>query len=714
MTSSKKDPLIGRIVRIHDDARDGKKNKPHPYAGESGRIIGKPPGGRSYWVQCGPSQVSVPMDAFEVLGVTATTATEESTLPLTALAPSRTNRPVVEDEALHDMAATMKLYGVLQPLLVRKLPPERLQDTFESLETRKATHEIIAGERRWAAARIAGLRSVPVLHKDADAPAALTMQLIENLHREGLNPLDEARGIQRLIEEHNMSHEAVGEALRKGRSHVYETLRLMELPADAQAALRAGTLKRSVALLVAQRPTPALQQEFLKKVLTSGPEGGPLSYRSAKDLAQRQYMTDLAHAPFSLADANLLPQAGACTTCPKRTGANPELWDKAGTDVCTDTACFADKKEAHHDRLKSEAQAKGRKIITGREAREIMPTDNATPAGYLLLDKPKKGQSEPMRQVLGQDVPQSSVVLIETPSGGLVEAVAVRAAGDALKAKAASSKGDQKSTEPTKDELEAEYQRRWRRAAITHVIETLKNETPFDAELPALVAKHYILAEAREADEALVRSIFELPERYTDAELERAASQAAEASPRAAIIALMMLAATVDAEPLFDRPADEAKYLDAVAQAAGVDISRFKLAAQEEMKAEAAERAAQAGGPTDKAKPVLKHKGKGKTPDGPAKASPAEVMASIAQAMQATSDAPQFTPGQQVTIKCNLKDMNGRLVMTAGASATIVRALGDRSWVVSLPDPWPFPGTAPEDRRQIEITADYTELEVAA
>ena len=88
---------------------------------------------------------------------------------------------------------------MLQPILVRRLPAERLQDTFEDEATRHATHEIIAGERRFAAARIAGLRNVPVLVKDADNATAVVMQLIENLHRNDLNPLDEARGIQLLI-----------------------------------------------------------------------------------------------------------------------------------------------------------------------------------------------------------------------------------------------------------------------------------------------------------------------------------------------------------------------------------------------------------------------------------------------------------------------------------------------------------------------------------
>jgi ParB/RepB/Spo0J family partition protein len=163
-------------------------------------------------------------------------------------------------------------------------------------ETRHATHEIIAGERRFVAARIAGLREVPVLMKDADNTAAVVMQLIENLHRENLNPLDEAHGIQLLVDDFELTRDAVADALKRSRTHVIESLRLLNICPEATAALKSGALNRSVALLVAQRPTPALQTEFTKKVLTGGPDGGPLSYRSAKDLAQRQYMTDLTQA----------------------------------------------------------------------------------------------------------------------------------------------------------------------------------------------------------------------------------------------------------------------------------------------------------------------------------------------------------------------------------------------------------------------------------
>jgi ParB/RepB/Spo0J family partition protein len=341
-----KDPLIGREARVNDDATT-LRGKPHPQAGMQGLITGKTPGGRQYQLQCGDVLINLPMADFTVVGADAAQAAPaDSTLALTKLVRSKTNRQIVEDEALLEMAATMKFFGVLQPLLVRRLPAERLQDTFEDEATRRATHEIIAGERRFVAAGIAGLRQVPVHIVEADNITAVVLQLIENLHREDLNPLDEARGIQQLVDDFSMTREAVADVLKKSRSHVFESLRLLNICPEAIAALKAGTLNRSVALLVAQRPTPALQVEFTKKVLTSGPDGGPLSYRSAKDLAQRQYMTDLTQAPFALDNAQLLPKVGACTQCPKRTGANPELWDKAGADVCTDTACFADKKEA--------------------------------------------------------------------------------------------------------------------------------------------------------------------------------------------------------------------------------------------------------------------------------------------------------------------------------------------------------------------------------
>ncbi len=712
MTMATKDPLIGRKARINEDATTLKGGKPHPQAGQEGEIIGKTPGGRQYQIQCGDTIATLPMSDFTVPDADDIehTAPGGSTLALTALVRSKTNRQIVEDEALLEMAATMKIYGVLQPLLVRRLPAERLQDTFIDEETRHATHEIIAGERRFVAARIAGLREVPVLMKDADNTAAVVMQLIENLHRENLNPLDEAHGIQLLVDDFELTRDAVADALKRSRTHVIESLRLLNICPDATAALKSGALNRSVALLVAQRPTPALQTEFTKKVLTGGPDGGPLSYRSAKDLAQRQYMTDLTHAPFALDNAQLLPKVGACTQCPKRTGANPELWDKAGADVCTDTACFADKKEAHYDALKAEAQAKGRKIITGREARELMPTEGATPKGYILLDKPKKGDTEPMREVLGQEVPQSKVVLIETPTGGVVEAVPVRAAGEALQAKGAAGKADKKAPTRTKEELEDEYQHRWRSAAVRATIEGLRVDAePDDLDsLPQQAAYRVLLTMAGETHDEALAQIFQLRPGFDDDTLQSAVRGVAESPPRVQNMVLLMLAAAFDHGPMFNRPTDEALHLEEVAAIAKVDIGAIKREVQQAMNAEAVERAAEADAqttapPADKAKPALKPKGKGKAVDGTGKASQAEVMAGIAQAMNAAQPpaSNNFAPGQDVRVRIDLKNAKGKLMLTKGAKGVITSKAGDRAWMLNVPD---LPGAN-------GLIADYTELE---
>jgi ParB/RepB/Spo0J family partition protein len=707
-----KDPLIGRLVRVNSDATT-LKGRPHPNAGEEGTVQDKTPGGRQYQVLIGDTLANLPMSDFTVIDAPAATP-GESDAPIHELAPSRTNRMVREDENLLAMAATMKVVGLLQPILVRRLPPARLHDTFENADTRRAAYEIIAGERRWVAAKIAGLKRVPILLKEADDSSALVMQLIENLHRQDLNPLEEARGVQRLLADHGYTRDDAAEALHKSRSHVFESLRLLNLCPEAQAAIEAGMLKRSVALLVAQRPTMAMQAEYTKRVLTEGPGNTPLSYRSALDLARRNYMTDLAQAPFALADAQLCPAAGACTTCPKRTGANPELWDKSGADVCTDTACFAGKKDAHFERMRRKAAERGQTVITGREAREIMPTEGGSPAGYLLLDKPSQGSDAPLRQVLGQDIPTGKVVLIETPSGAMVEAVPTRAAGAALearsKAKAEKDKEDARDApEPTREELQAEYQRRWRGAAIRAVIEGLRTKAAPEALdiPPAAVAYRVLITMAREASDDTVRAVFtDLPNGFDDADLVMAVRRVADTSPRLCSMVLMMLATDIDAEPLFERPADEAEQLNALAPIAQVDLASIRQQVQDEMKAEAAARAeARKPQPTqqpDRASPKLK--GKATTQAATPKTTAAQAQAAIAQAMGAQGNKKAinaFEAGQHVRVRIDLKNAKGHLLLTKGAAGVITTKAGDRAWMLDVPD---LPGGK-------GLIADYTELE---
>lgn len=695
-----KDLLIGRTVRINDDASTPKG--PCPFAGQEGTVAEKTPGGRQYTIEVSGKLVNLPMSEFEVVQSASGEVPFENSALIGEVVPSLTNRPVREDDDLLATAATMKVVGVLQPILVRPLPASRLADTFESPETRKAKYEIIAGERRFQAAKIAGLKSVPILLKNADDANALIMQLVENLHRKDLNPLEEARGVQRLIDDHNFTREEAADTLKKSRTHVFETLRLLTLCPEALAAVEQGTLKRSMALLVVQRPTQPMQAEFCKRILTEGPDNGPMSYRSAADLARRKYMTDLAQAPFPLDDANLCHSAGACSSCPKRTGANPELWDKSNADICTDIACFASKKDAHYERLQRQAAERGQKVISGREAREIMPTDNASPAGYMLLDKPSQGTNAPLRQVLGQEISATKVVLIETPSGGYVEAVSTRAAGAALeaqgKAKAEKAKAGAKAREPSKDELEADYQRRWRLLAVLKVIEGLRNDADPDAleRMPNIVAYRVMLNMAHETDDDTLQFIFNLPSGFDDSELKEAIKTAASLGPRGQNMILMMMTADIDSEPLYERPVNEANYLETLAPIAQVDLEAIKAEVQSAMVSEAEARAtattASDAKPVDKAKPALK----GKT-----KTTGAAASTSIAQALQSADNPNAFEVGDEVRFRIDLKNAKGKLLKTNGEMGEITGKTGDRTWMLDCPA-----------LKATKLIADYTELEM--
>ena len=137
-------------------------------------------------------------------------------------------RTSMDKEPLAELAESIKTRGVMQPILVRQISG--------------GNYEIIAGERRWRAAQVAGLQEVPALIREVDDDAALAMSLIENIQREDLNPLEEALGIQRLIKEFDMTHQAAGEALGSSRSSISNLLRLLSLPASVQKLMMQGRL----------------------------------------------------------------------------------------------------------------------------------------------------------------------------------------------------------------------------------------------------------------------------------------------------------------------------------------------------------------------------------------------------------------------------------------------------------------------------------------
>jgi ParB family chromosome partitioning protein len=139
----------------------------------------------------------------------------------------------MDEKALAELAASIRAQGLMQPLLVRPVGSSHGRDEYE----------LIAGERRWRAAQIAGLAEVPVLVRDVADSAVLAMALIENIQREDLNPIEEAAGLQRLVEEFRMTHEQAAEAVGRSRSATTNLLRLLKLAKPVQAMLMEGTLE---------------------------------------------------------------------------------------------------------------------------------------------------------------------------------------------------------------------------------------------------------------------------------------------------------------------------------------------------------------------------------------------------------------------------------------------------------------------------------------
>lgn len=172
-----------------------------------------------------------------------------------------------DEDALKALAVSIKKHGVLQPILVR---PNRMEP---------GRYEIIAGERRWRAAQRAQLHEVPIIIRELDDNETFQIALIENLQREDLNAMEEARGYQRLVDDFGHSHESVGDVIGKSRSHVANMIRLLQLPPSVQSMVTNGQLTAGHARALLNSENPAL---LAQEIVSKG-----LSVRQAEKLAKK-------------------------------------------------------------------------------------------------------------------------------------------------------------------------------------------------------------------------------------------------------------------------------------------------------------------------------------------------------------------------------------------------------------------------------------------
>ena len=327
--------------------------------------------------------------------------------------PSKTNpRKTFIQSFIEELAQNIGVHGLAMPPLVRPAPPDP--------DYPGTDHEVVAGEQRYRATSVLKWVQIPVYIRDLTDQQALEIQVIENLKRKDLHPLEEAEGFDQLMKEYGYTADTLAEKVKHSKSTIYASLKLLALSPDARKAFYEGKITQSSALLIARIPSSKLQMQAVTEV-GGNTQRDPLPARQASAHIQQHFMTKLKEAPFDTKSATLLPEAGSCTACPNRTGNSPELFhDVQGADVCTDTTCFAAKRHAWAELKIAKAKDNGLEVIVdAAAAKKIVPGSGSYVSdGYELLKD--KCWSDPKQRSYAQIAKESGIkpVLVKNPQTG--------------------------------------------------------------------------------------------------------------------------------------------------------------------------------------------------------------------------------------------------------------------------------------------------------
>lgn len=296
------------------------------------------------------------------------------------ISPSPTN-PRKTFTGIDELAKSLKAAGMIVPLIVRPLP--------------NAGFELVAGERRYRAAKKAGLEFVPCDVRELDDTQVFEIQIIENSKRADLTDLEQAEMFEALQVTHGYSVEQIAEKFTVSMGTVYSRLKLLALCAEARGALAEGVVPTSVAVPLARLPTHALQAKALKEMKAKFIFDGEnaISSRSAIIWIQKEFSRSLKGAPFKLADSMLVESAGACNGCPKNTAtATPGLFEdfaKGTGQTCTDVGCYRLKADAAWKAAAAKAKEEGAEVLDREEGAKLYQHGQLGHGSkYVELDSP--------------------------------------------------------------------------------------------------------------------------------------------------------------------------------------------------------------------------------------------------------------------------------------------------------------------------------------
>lgn len=343
-------------------------------------------------------------------------------------------RRTYNEASLIALAETMKPpHGsILQAIVVRPNPHPEIKN-FGSDDP--VEYELVFGHRRRRAALIAGLTDVPIDVRDMTDEEVQRAQLIENIGREDVHPIEEAEGFQRLMDDHGVTADQITADTGKSRSYVYGRLKLLKACPSVRDACLRGEIGSEVALLLARLPSEKVQEHALKAIKATHldmEDGGTQSYRSIRELLVDKYTLDLSTAIFDITDVTLVHDTPCanCLDCPDRSGNAPEFEDitqnrngrykghtiKGNADVCTQPDCFERKKKAHLQREAAKLEAQGKTVVEGSQAKQALDMHGRLKDSYIPVADAKK---------MGLKKSQSDLtVTIQDPrTGKTIEAV---------------------------------------------------------------------------------------------------------------------------------------------------------------------------------------------------------------------------------------------------------------------------------------------------
>lgn len=310
-------------------------------------------------------------------------------------------RKYFNDASLTELANDIREHDVVEPIVVRPVTTRG-----------KLTYEIVAGERRFRASKIAGKKTIPAIVRELSDQVADEIRIIENLQREDLTALEEAEGFEYLRRKYDLTAEQIAEKVNKSRRTVYDRLQLVRLGERARKLMLEGKLNSALANLVSTIPDHHNQEAFLKQITYYNGELAP--FQRAREVLNTQFQVSLSKAQFKTTAEDLLPGVPSCKACPYNTS-NSAGEQRTASNVCTDLACFAKKQAAHFDRVAAEAVAAGGGAIAPGTAGVFYANSaGLTPeSGFVDLDELVRfgNDTKPLRKVLGKNAPPQWVAL---------------------------------------------------------------------------------------------------------------------------------------------------------------------------------------------------------------------------------------------------------------------------------------------------------------